>query len=1226
MHIMKYLVKKITAFLLVIFTFLFVVNQQTALALTNSNSNRLQQNSQNTGQSSPETSSSNASGAFEGSSADGGTSIDGGAGAGVPVSNPDGDPDLVVESVSHNSGTVTVVVKNNGQGRNAPAGKFDVKVEMPHKNGQTMSLDTWSVSGLGKSQTFTGKSVFTNWQDGKSFQITVDVYNKVRELNESNNQKTLEIPKPSPTPTPVQQEKKDNASVGLLPDSPFYFVKEAGRALASTFTFDKEKKVILHASFAEEKAKEAVALADKGKTDLALNHIKSVDKDLVKVDQLTNDLLKKQPDKADKLLSDLSNKQAETKASLDKIADKAGGNEAAKLALDNTNQAIEKVTKQEANNQNAEQRIGDQTVNILPKGVDLVLVEPKISANDYGNTFVTFSVDNPGSLPYRGTVILDYIAYDSSGNVVYHHKPSHEDFRVEAGEKNKRLADRQTNGGDFKKVAKIKATIIPDIAEDKSNNTKEVTISRPDIELTELKPSTNSYGNTFLEFYVSNESSLPYKGTLVLDHEGFDSSGKSVYHYKPSFSDFQLNAGEKNKQLTFIQTNGGVLKNAAKVKATIIPDIAENTANNTKEVSLIIDIPDLTQIREATLSAYQANIYELKEATFSATQVVGASQLANIQVLPCEPLYVVKDFGRGLESLLTFGEENKAKLALQNANEKAAEAAEVAASDKKNSDSCAAGVLNDAAKEIEKTNKLIEDINKKSPDKAKELADLALGEQFKQQKVAGDLVKDATGDGLIKVKEARDKTLESMANTVEIVGNADKIKEAMKGSGKKAADPLSPISDLEVLVALEDKLKVDKKEVLKDAKDDSVGKIKQVVESLPDDKKGIFKDYVKASGGDETNKLKVIDEIRREGVEGTTKTVLINTRDTVIDNLETKLEDVAKKDNNASKKLLSDLGDGSIEDLRVLADLDKELHNKDKLAFNEVKEESVANFANEVKSLDVAKKDDFAKEAAEKFTDLKQLKVYKQLGSSASEEDKKVLHELDQALTEEIKEKVQEKTNQQAKEEFLATFSERTPDDLAYLKELSGSFDKNIFGELVQSQLALLKEEISYEKDEYGDYSQLFDDPSYKSFLESYGGYFDDLYSFFDSYDWSVEFGDNTDDSGNYDYSDDASQYDDPTTEHAECDDNYDPVCGEDGQTYDNACYAEKQYSVKVAYNGECKDESSDSASYDSAGSDEPSGAEEEPAVTEDTGEVEGVSTHILPGLFWRFSHVFLIN
>jgi len=61
----------------------------------------------------------------------------------------------------------------------------------------------------------------------------------------------------------VEAAELDTKEPRLLPDSPFYFLKEWGRGIRSTFTFSKIKKLELESRFANERLIEARKLAEK---------------------------------------------------------------------------------------------------------------------------------------------------------------------------------------------------------------------------------------------------------------------------------------------------------------------------------------------------------------------------------------------------------------------------------------------------------------------------------------------------------------------------------------------------------------------------------------------------------------------------------------------------------------------------------------------------------------------------------------------------------------------------------------------------------------------------------------------------------------------------------------------------------------------------------------------------------------------------------------------------
>lgn len=65
----------------------------------------------------------------------------------------------------------------------------------------------------------------------------------------------------------VQAQDLDTSDPVLLPDSPFYFLKEWGRGIKSFFTFGQLKKVELEQQFANERLLELKKLVDEGKAN-----------------------------------------------------------------------------------------------------------------------------------------------------------------------------------------------------------------------------------------------------------------------------------------------------------------------------------------------------------------------------------------------------------------------------------------------------------------------------------------------------------------------------------------------------------------------------------------------------------------------------------------------------------------------------------------------------------------------------------------------------------------------------------------------------------------------------------------------------------------------------------------------------------------------------------------------------------------------------------------------
>jgi len=80
------------------------------------------------------------------------------------------------------------------------------------------------------------------------------------------------------SPVWAQEQEEETISIGevsdpgILPDSPFYFVKSWGRAIQLSFAFNSQKKAELALRFANEDALAIKELCDKGKCQLAEKH------------------------------------------------------------------------------------------------------------------------------------------------------------------------------------------------------------------------------------------------------------------------------------------------------------------------------------------------------------------------------------------------------------------------------------------------------------------------------------------------------------------------------------------------------------------------------------------------------------------------------------------------------------------------------------------------------------------------------------------------------------------------------------------------------------------------------------------------------------------------------------------------------------------------------------------------------------------------------------------
>lgn len=161
-------------------------------------------------------------------------------------------------------------------------------------------------------------------------------------------QEMTPIPTPTPTVTEAPTETEDP---GILPDSPFYFLKTVWEKIQEFLTLDPLKKAELHLRFAQRRLEETQKMCEKGKCGIAEKWLERFQE---KIEIATRSAERAQEAGRDvtALVEKLQENLARQQAVLDRVIEKAP--EPAKGALlkakENSargiNQAIESITKE----------------------------------------------------------------------------------------------------------------------------------------------------------------------------------------------------------------------------------------------------------------------------------------------------------------------------------------------------------------------------------------------------------------------------------------------------------------------------------------------------------------------------------------------------------------------------------------------------------------------------------------------------------------------------------------------------------------------------------------------------------------------------------------------------------------------------------------------------------------------------------------------------------------
>ena len=332
-------------------------------------------------------------------------------------------------------------------------------------------------------------------------------------------------------------------------------------------------------------------------------------------------------------------------------------------------------------------------------------------------------------------------------------------------------------------------------------------------------------------------------------------------------------------------------------------------------------------------------------------------------LLPSNPFYFLKNFGRAVQSTLTFNPEKKAELKLKEASTRLWEAKKMA--EKNPNDEKVQALIEKSHLKYQKLmQKAHEKIKKMKENGDSERVDRLLekvtDKQFKQQKLF-DLVKNKMGnlseEEMERLKQIKEQALERYGNLMEKVEDRDKVKERLdRVLEDQNGDKLKYIKDLEIMERLGDKFNDENfKEKFFEAKESIRDKVIDHLKQGPNDEKAkIFKAKLNGLALDEADEgyglrvfnflgNKLEEEVKDNRSLNHFKENLDEVKDIKIEHFKKKLEEISSDGERA--KFLRSLEAGEMHSVEVLEQVRMKVRNpRAKEALGNAQERQIEHF------------------------------------------------------------------------------------------------------------------------------------------------------------------------------------------------------------------------------------------------------------------------------------------
>lgn len=373
--------------------------------------------------------------------------------------------------------------------------------------------------------------------------------------------------------------------------------------------------------------------------------------------------------------------------------------------------------------------------------------------------------------------------------------------------------------------------------------------------------------------------------------------------------------------------------------------------------------------------------------------------------------------------------------------------------------------LDKYAKDIEKIETRTEKLEEKLKDNPEfeEFLDKFADAQFKQQKLLHKIENDIPENKLFeKIEEVQGQVLEDFGEVVSRFQTPEEIQETItRIAGKQKGSDFKEFKNLEILKALEDKVPEPAKEAIRLAQDNTLQRMEERMAVMPEEQRQMFKDYVQYIPGHEARQMAVLHDFESREIPEIIREEMGLAKERAIERIEQRMMGFASADEK--QMFFKPFEQGKMEDLRMIKELENNLAPETVEQIMAIKNKAMMKFKDEFTMTDQPeKREEFFKEI-ERFHDVRQLEVLKEIENIIPEDKKGVFEQLKTKAMDEMEKEVAMARDMQEKKMVFDKLAGDMPEHIAIIKEFGPP--PEIMAEIMKEQVERLSQKIETTED-----------------------------------------------------------------------------------------------------------------------------------------------------------------